>query len=123
MTFGTVFARGSFLECAPNPHPPRVTYIMKRQLLALAALSAAVFGVNAQQSDGNIMGVAKAGDTVVIHADATGVHREMTVEADGKYQFRRMPLGTYVVTVKHADGQAEKPKQVTVRPGATARIQ
>ena len=38
---------------------------MKRQLLALAALSAAVFGVNAQQSDGNIMGVAKAGDTVI----------------------------------------------------------
>ncbi|UHQ20700.1 carboxypeptidase-like regulatory domain-containing protein [Lysobacter sp. KIS68-7] len=96
---------------------------MKRQFLALAALSAIAFGANAQQADGNIMGIAKAGDSIEIKAPETGVHREITVETDGKYQFRRVPLGTYVVTVKHADGQTEQPKQVRVVVGATARVQ
>jgi len=96
---------------------------MKRQFLALAALSALAFGANAQQADGNIMGTAKAGDIIEIHAPSTGVHREITVETDGKYQFRRVPLGTYLVTVKHADGQADQPKQVRVVVGATARVQ
>jgi hypothetical protein len=95
----------------------------KRYAIALAAASFLAFGANAQEASGNIMGVAAAGDTVEIKAPQTGVHREITVEEAGKYQFRRVPLGTYIVTVKHADGTTEKPKQVSVRVGATARVQ
>jgi len=34
-----------------------------------------------------------------------------------------VPLGTYFVNVKHADGTSEKTKQVRVVVGGTARIQ
>ena len=95
----------------------------KRYAIALAAASLFAFGANAQEASGNIMGVAAAGDTIEINAPDTGVHRQITVEEAGKYQFRRVPLGTYFVNVKHADGTSEKTKQVVVVVGGTARIQ
>jgi hypothetical protein len=96
----------------------------KRHVIALAAASLfAAFGANAQQATGNIQGTAVAGDIVEIHAKDIGVHREITVERDGKFQFRRVPTGTYAVTIKHADGNAEKPKYVMVKIGSTARVQ
>lgn len=96
----------------------------KKFALVLAAATAfAAFGANAQQATGNMMGEAKAGDTISIHNPDIGVKREMTVEKDGKWQMRRIPLGVYTVDVKHADGTAEKTKQIAVQVGATARIQ
>ena len=96
--------------------------MLKRHAIALAAASLFAFGANAQESTGGIMGVAAAGDTIAVHAPDTGVRREMTVEDAGKYQFRRLPLGTYVVTVKHADGSQEKEKKVAVRAGTVTRV-
>ena len=96
----------------------------KKFAIVLAAATAfAAFGANAQQATGNMMGEAKAGDTISIHAPDIGVKREITVDEDGKWQMRRLPLGVYVVNVKHADGTAEKPQQVALQVGATARIQ
>jgi uncharacterized membrane protein len=97
---------------------------MRNLLLAGVAAGAIVAtAAQAQATSGNIMGVAKAGDTVVVDGVGTGVHREITLDKDGKYNLRRMPLGSYVVVVKHADGTAESPKQVAIQAGVTARVQ
>ena len=76
----------------------------------------------AQATSGNITGVAKAGDTVVIDGVGTGVHREIPIDKDGKYNLRRLPLGSYIVVVKHADGSADPGKQVSIQAGVTARV-
>lgn len=78
---------------------------------------------HAQQASGNIMGDAKAGDTVIIDAPDIGFHRELTLAKDGRYQMRRVPIGIYVVTVRHADGTAEAGKGIRVQSGITARVQ
>lgn len=76
----------------------------------------------AQQASGNLMGDAKAGDTVVVDNPAIGFHREMTLDKDGRYTLRRLPIGDYVVTVRHADGTAEERKAIRVQTGTTARV-
>lgn len=76
----------------------------------------------AQQASGNLMGDGKAGDTVVVEGPAIGFHREMTLDKDGRYSMRRLPIGDYVVTVRHADGTAEARKAIRVQAGTTARV-
>jgi hypothetical protein len=95
-----------------------------RLVLASLALAAGfTFTAHGQQASGNISGEAKAGDTVVIEGEATGFHRELSIDEDGKYQVRRVPTGTYVVTVRHADGTDGLQRSVVVRTGSTARVQ
>ena len=96
---------------------------IKRTALAFALTALVSFGALAQKASGNIAGVAKTGDIVEVTGPGTGFHRELQIQKDGKYQLRSVPLGEYVVTVKHSDGTAETPKAVAVRAGATARIQ
>ena len=94
----------------------------KRLSIALAAAALFAFGANAQDSTGGIVGNANAGDTVELHAPEIGVHREVSVEATGKYKINRLPVGVYVVTIKHADGTADAAKKVAVRVGTTTRL-
>ncbi len=91
-------------------------------LAGLAGVALFAGAAQAQSSSGNITGEAKAGDTVVVDGVGNGVHREIALEKDGKYNLRRLPLGTYVVVVKHADGSAEEGKQVSINAGVTARV-
>lgn len=91
--------------------------------MALAFAMAFTTGAIAQSSSGNIIGEAVSGDTVVVHGPDNGFHREMAIKENGKYQIRRVPLGDYVVTVKHADGTFSQPQTITVRVGSTARVQ
>jgi hypothetical protein len=84
---------------------------------------AASFAASAQHSSGNLMGEAKAGDTVVLQAPDIGINREVTIEKDGKFHVRRLPMGTYIVTVRHADGTSEEAKKIVVRGGTTVRVQ
>ena len=93
---------------------------------ALAGVAAGMFiiaSAHAQQASGNIMGDAKTGDTVVAENPSIGFHREITVEKDGRYTMRRVPIGTDEITVRHADGTAEQGKAVRVQAGTTARVQ
>ena len=94
----------------------------KRFALALAAASLVSFGASAQQATGNIQGVAVTGDTVQILQSDIGFKREIKIEKDGKYMFRRVPTGTYAVTVTHAEGTTVKPQGVVVQVGTTARV-
>jgi len=96
---------------------------MKRFAIAVAT-AATLFAATAtaQQASGNIQGVAQAGDTVTIKEESISFSRERKFEEAGKYTFARVPTGTYLVTVTHADGTTEKPKKIAVKVGTTARI-
>lgn len=77
----------------------------------------------AQSSDGSIIGMAKAGDTILVRGSENGFKREMKVDKDGKFQIRRVPTGYYDVSVTHADGTQEPWKSVVVKPGGAGRVQ
>ena len=97
---------------------------MRKLLLAgvVAGTFLAATASQAQSSSGNITGMGKAGDTIVVDGMGTGVHRDIAIEKDGKYNLRRLPLGSYVVVVKHADGTSEHGQEVSIQAGVTARV-
>lgn len=99
----------------PNTLPLRAGVLA----LALAASAA----VSAQSSVAAISGQAAATDTIVIQNVDTGFTKEITPKANGRYQLRNLPTGTFSVVVKHADGTSEAAKTVTLRVGQTARVQ
>lgn len=90
--------------------------------LALSLLMTLVsFSAFAQRADGNIGGVAIAGDQIqAVQAD-TGFKRETTADEEGKYRFRSLPLGQYLVTITR-NGNTVANVKVPVRPGTTTRI-
>lgn len=96
---------------------------LRNSALALVAALGFAAVAQAQQASGNIMGDAVTGDTVLVRNEAIGFQREISVEKDGRYNVRRVPTGIYVVTVKHADGSQDAPKQIRVQAGTTARVQ
>ena len=87
-------------------------------LFAIALAGAA----QAQTTAGNIGGEAKAGETVVINSPATGFHREIEIEEDGKYKVRHVPAGDYTVVTIKADGTVVSSKTITVQGGRTSRV-
>lgn len=96
---------------------------MRKFLLAGAVASLfAMSTAGAQDTAGNIRGEAKAGDTIIFDNPTIGFHREMTQEKDGRYTLSHVPVGEYVIIVRHADGTAEPTKAVRVQTGATARV-
>lgn len=89
---------------------------------AVLALSFSA-GVQAQtNSTGNIAGHATAGDIVVITNPKTGFERQLTVNEKGHYRMNALPLGSYVVTIKHADGTVFVSKPTRVQMGRTSNI-
>lgn len=96
---------------------------VRRSALSVVAALGFAAAAHAQQASGNIMGQAVTGDTIMVHNQSIGFRRELTIKEDGKYNMRRVPIGRYVVTVKHADGSEEKPREIFVQAGTTARVQ
>ena len=94
----------------------------KRLALSLALGLLLAGTAQAQSSVAHITGKAKAGETVLIKNVDTGFEREVPVKPDGRYQMRNLPVGTFAVTVKHADGTTDAPKLVSLRVGVTARV-
>ncbi len=91
-------------------------------LVAALALSFSA-GIQAQtNSTGNIAGHATAGDVVVITNPTTGFTRQLTVNEKGHYKMNALPLGSYVVTIKHADGTVFVSKPTRVQMGRTSNI-
>ncbi len=91
--------------------------------IALLLLFAASPAALAQATTGNITGVAKAGDTVVVAATRGGLEREITLEEDGQFNIRRRPLGEYRVFYRRADGTVTAPTVVRLNAGVTVRVQ
>ena len=94
----------------------------KRIALSLALGLLLAGTAAAQSSVAHISGTAKAGDTVLVQNVDTGFQREIPVKPDGRYGLRNLPVGTFAVTVKHADGTTDSPKLVALRVGVTARV-
>ena len=89
--------------------------------MAFALLFSA--GAQAQSnSTGNIAGDATAGDVVVITNPSTGFTRKHTVGQNGHYKINALPLGSYVVTVQHADGTVYLTQPTRVQMGRTSNI-
>ena len=97
----------------------------RNTLIAAAfALSAGISGFAAAQSATSaLQGEAKAGDVAVIQNVDTGFTREVKVKDNGRFALRNLPTGNYQVTIRHADGSLDAPRQVTLQVGATARVQ
>ena len=91
--------------------------------IALALGMAAAGFATAQSPTANIAGEAKPGDVITIQNVDTGFTRQVKPKDNGRYQLRNLPVGTFSVTVKHADGTTDAPKLVSLRVGSTARVQ
>ncbi len=87
-------------------------------LLALFAATAFAQG----NSAGNITGKGTPGATVTAENAQTGVRREVTVPASGKLRIAALPVGTYSVVIREADGSTSAPKYVAVRIGTSTRM-
>lgn len=92
--------------------------------LALVAGLAATGGMlplsaSAQSTTAHIFGQAPAGETVVAQSN-DGLHRHVTVDADGRYSLRNLPMSVYTVSLlkdgKTVDTRANIP--VVVGRGA-----
>ena len=93
-----------------------------RFAVALFALGLFISSAFAQHSGGGLWGRAKAGDVVRIENPETGTKQDQTLSEDGRYRFERIPVGTYTVTVTHADGTQDPPKKVRVQLGTNTFV-
>lgn len=96
------------------------TNLPKSILLAMA-LAATAGTAWAQATDGNIGGVATAGETIVLRGDM-GVTREIKIQKDGKFSVRHLPVGTYDVIRTDASGKTTAQVAI-VLVGKTTRVQ
>ena len=99
-------------------------HLMTYKILAVAlglSIASLAPAANAQATTGNIIGEAKAGDTIYVTNSSTGWKREMKITKDGKYQVRNLSAGTYHVIPMHADGSFEPSLQMEVHVGMTSR--
>ncbi|UXI67803.1 TonB-dependent receptor [Tahibacter amnicola] len=91
---------------------------LRRRGLALALLAVLASGAAlAQNTGGSIYGSAAAGATVVVENVDTGLKREAVADAEGRYRFASLPIGTYRV---HS-GEAVR-EQVTVNAGVGTEV-
>jgi hypothetical protein len=91
-----------------------------RGLLLAAGLLAAQASL-AQNSTGALSGRVAATDKVTVRSVDTDLVREAEVKKDGTFWLRRLPVGTYEVTITAADGSEER-ILAAARIGTTTRV-
>jgi hypothetical protein len=89
--------------------------------LALAVGLFAAQASLAQVSTGALSGRVAASDKVTIRSVDSGLVREVPVKQDGTFWIRRLPVGTYEVTITGADGNEQK-VMAAARIGITTRV-
>jgi L-ascorbate metabolism protein UlaG (beta-lactamase superfamily) len=90
--------------------------------IAMGVASLGCAGLAAAQStDGNIIGTAVEGETIVLRGDM-GVTREIHIEKTGKFSVRHLPVGTYDVIRTDASGKTTAQVAV-VLVGKSTRVQ
>ena len=89
---------------------------------ALALGLAVSAGALAQSSNSGLSGRGADGDVAHVRNVETGFEREATVR-DGKFMLRNLPVGTYEVSLRHADGSTEGPVLAAAKVGVTQRVQ
>jgi len=95
---------------------------LRRTSLAIG-LALCLFGTGAmaQSTTGSIYGQAQAGDTVLVKSDS-GVTRQVTVDAAGRYVFDSLPLGSYTVTLQRGGQTVDSRADVTMRVGSGTEV-
>lgn len=76
----------------------------------------------AQSPVGAISGQGREGDVAIIRNSSSGFSRELKIGKSGRFQARNLPVASYEVVIRHADGSEETPKRVDVHIGVTARL-
>jgi hypothetical protein len=75
----------------------------------------------AQVSTGALSGRVAATDTVSVRNVESGLVRDVPVKKDGTFWIRKLPVGTYEVTIKAADGSEQK-IMAAAKLGITTRV-
>lgn len=98
---------------------------LRRNVLALALVAGIGFAGSAlgQATTGSIFGQAPmATDATIVIKNSSGLVRQATVDAQGRYALDALPLGTYTVTLLR-DGQViDTRSNVTLRVGAGTEV-
>ncbi len=91
----------------------------RRRLVLATAIAVAIGGAGsaAAQSNatGSIFGSATPGDVVHIENTDTGLRRDITVDASGRYRANSMPIGNYTVSLMHNGAVVDSHKNVSTQ--------
>ncbi|MFT4198581.1 MAG: carboxypeptidase-like regulatory domain-containing protein, partial [Pseudoxanthomonas sp.] len=95
---------------------PKGSSIAFRRTVLAVMLGACMGTALAQSTSGDIAGLASAsaGQAITIKSLASGVTRQVTVGADGRFRVAQLPIGSYEITTP--DGQT---RTVAVVAGQT----
>ena len=97
----------------------------RRKVLALALLAGmgATSGAFAQSTVGTIYGSVPVGgsETVLLESNS-GVRREITVDAKGRYTASQLPVGSYSVTLRRDGAAVDSRKNVQLTVGGSAEV-
>jgi len=76
----------------------------------------------AQASTGALEGNAGASDSVSIRNIRTDHVLQTSVATNGRFHFRKLPVGIYEVVIRHPDGSADAPILARARLGETVQV-
>jgi len=94
-------------------HAPAAARRRLAAALAFAIATGAAGGALAQSNaTGSIFGSATPGDVVHIENTATGLRRDITVDAGGRYRANSLPIGSYDVSLMHNGAVVDSHKGV-----------
>ena len=116
-------------KCGPDKLNNGVVVMMKFQMrkrvLGLAVLTACAGASNvmAQSTTGSLYGTVAAGDGQTVVIDSTsGVHREIPVDARGRYTTGQLPVGTYTVSLRRDGATVDSRKNVSLLVGSGTEV-
>jgi hypothetical protein len=78
--------------------------------------------VNAQATAGNVFGIAPAGQTITAKSVTSGLSRQVTVDAKGRYNIGALPVGTYTVTLEKDGVPVLRHNNVPITVGRGAKV-
>jgi hypothetical protein len=87
----------------------------------LAAGSMLPPSVSAQSTMAHIFGQAPAGETVIAKS-SNGLHRHVTVDADGRYSLRNLPMSVYTVSLLKDGKTVDTRANIPVTAGRGAEV-
>lgn len=95
----------------------------RNKIAAAVAIALAATAAQAQTTTGSIVGEVAdaAGKTVVVQSN-TGLRREVTVGANGRFEISNLPLGTYKVTVVQDGNTVDTRENVNITLGAATSV-
>lgn len=103
-----------------RPHHGRILSLTAGLAICILSLSG-ITTAHAQSSTGSVFGFGPAGSTVTAHGDM-GAHRKTVINKKGRYELRRLRLGTYAVTLKRDGKVVDKRLHIPVTVAGGAQV-